>query len=102
MTLIRTPALAGLLLGAFFLAGCTAAQHAVVALGVERVRQAKDAEARVLKVSVCAMSLGAYYRVNTDAERRALGLLCGGNWERPLTADDLRTLRDLGDLLGGP
>jgi hypothetical protein len=83
------------------LAGCTAAQQAVVAQGVERIRQTKDAEAEVLKASVCAMSLGAYHRVNSDAEKRALDVLCGGNWERPVTADDLRTLRDLGGLPGG-
>ncbi len=40
-------------------------------------------------------------RVNDPAERRALDVLCGGEWERPVTADDLRTLRDLGGLLGG-
>ncbi len=93
--------LAGLLPGAFFLAGCTPAQQAVVGQGIQHVRQAKDAEAEVLKASVCAMSLGAYHRVNSDAERRALDVLCGGAWQRPVTADDLRALRDLGGLLGG-
>ncbi len=47
------------------------------------------------------MSIGAYHRVNNPAERRALDVLCGGEWERPVTADDLRALRDLGGLLGG-
>ncbi len=94
-------AIAGGLLAAFLLAGCTAAQRAVVGQGVEHLRQAKDTEAEVLKASVCAMSIGAYHRVNNDAERRALDVLCGGEWARPVTADDVRTLRDLGGLLGG-
>ncbi len=93
--------LLGGLLAAFLLAGCTAAGRAVVGQGVEHLRQAKDTEAEVLKASVCAMSIGAYHRVNNPAERRALDVLCGGEWERPVTADDLRTLRDLGGLLGG-
>ena len=96
---MKTNLFAGLLLGAFFLAGCTAAQRAVVGVGVEHARQAKDAEAEVLKAGVCAMSIGAYHRVNTDTERRALDVLCGGQWQRPVTADDLRALRELGDLL---
>ncbi len=55
----------------------------------------------MLKASVCAMSIGAYHRVNNPAERRALDVLCGGEWERPVTADDVRALRDLGGLFGG-
>jgi hypothetical protein len=94
-------AIAGGLLAALLLAGCTGVQRAVVGQGVEHARQAKDTEAEVLKASLCAMSIGAYHRVNNPAERRALDVLCGGEWERPVTADDLRTLRDLGGLLGG-
>ena len=93
--------LLGGLLAAFLLAGCTAAQRAVVGQGVAHLRQAKDTEAEVLKASVCAMSIGAYHRVNNPAERRALDVLCGGEWERPVTADDVRALRDLGGLFGG-
>ena len=92
---------AGLLLGAFFLAGCTGAQRAVLGQGVTAARQAKDAEAETLKAAVCAMSIGAYHRTNNDDERRALDVLCGGTWQRPLTADDVGTIRDLGDKLGG-
>ena len=56
--------LLGGLLAAFSLAGCTAAQRAAVGQGVEHVRQAKDTEAEALKASVCAISIGAYHRVN--------------------------------------
>ena len=94
-------AIAGGLLAAFVLAGCTAAKRAAVGQGVEHTRQAKDTEAEVLKASLCAMSVGAYHRVNNDAEKRAIDVLCGGEWERPVTADDLRALRGLGDLFGG-
>ncbi|MCH7793832.1 MAG: hypothetical protein IH900_01645 [Proteobacteria bacterium] len=93
--------LLGGLLAAFSLAGCTTAQRAAVGQGVEHVRQAKDTEAEALKASVCAISIGAYHRVNNPAERRALDVLCGGEWERPVTADDIRALRGLGGLLGG-
>ena len=93
--------LLGGLLAAFLLAGCTTAQRAAVGQGVEHLRQAKDTEAEALKASVCAISIGAYHRVNSPAERRALDVLCGGEWERPVTADDIRTLRDLGGLFGG-
>ncbi len=94
-------AIVGGLLVAFVLAGCTAAQKAVLDQGVEHIRQAKDTEAEVLKASLCAMGVGAYHRVNSDAEKRAVDVLCGGEWERPVTADDLRALRGLRDLFGG-
>lgn len=81
------------------LASCTSAQKAFVGQSVEAVKQAKDAEAALLKVSVCAMSIGAYHRVNNATERQALDVLCGGDWARPVTADDVRALRDLGNLL---
>ena len=94
--------LAGPLLGAvFFVAACTPVQQAIVDRGVEKARAAKDAEAEVLKASLCAMSLGAYHRVNDAAERRALDALCGGDWARPVTIDDLRSLREFGALFGG-
>lgn len=94
----RRATLAGPLLGAFLLAGCGAAGEAALERGAAAVRQAKDAEAEALKAAVCAMSLGAYYRVNDAIERRALAALCGGAWERPLTAADLELLRRLRDL----
>ena len=93
---------AGPLLGALFLLpACTTVQRAVVGQGVEKIRQVKDTEAEVLKASVCAMSVGAYHRVNDATERRALDVLCGGEWARPVTADDLRALREFGELFGG-
>jgi hypothetical protein len=102
MTACPFRAFAGLLLGAvFFVAACTPVQQAIVDRGIEKARAAKDAEADILKASLCAMSLGAYHRVNDASERRALDLLCGGEWTRPITLDDLRTLRAFGALFGG-
>ncbi len=93
---------AGPLLGVFFLvAACTPVQQAIVDRGVENARAAKDTEAEILKASLCAMSLGAYHRANNAAERRALDVLCGGEWTRPVTVDDLRSLREFGALFGG-
>ncbi|HDZ74360.1 MAG TPA: hypothetical protein ENH55_16670 [Aurantimonas coralicida] len=91
-------ALAALLL----LAGCSTAQRAALTAGIEHARQAKDIEAGVLKASLCAMSIGAYHRVNNEPEQRAIDVLCGGQWERPVTADDVRALRELGELLRAP
>ena len=88
---------AGLLV--FAVSACTSTQKAVLGQGIEAAKQAKDSEAEVLKVSLCAMSLGAYHRVNNSTERRALDVLCGGEWDRPVTADDVRIIRDLGELL---
>ncbi len=71
-------ALAGALGTLIFLGACTPAQQLALNSGVEHGQDAKDTEARLLKASVCAMSIGAYYRVNTMIERRALDVLCGG------------------------
>ena len=101
MTAPRFRRFAGLLLGAFLMAGCTTAQKAALGQGVAAARQAKDSEADILKAGVCAMSIGAYHRTNNDLEKRALDVLCGGSWERPVTADDVRVIRELGDMLNG-
>ncbi len=102
MTARSFRAFAGPLLGAALsFPACTPVQQAVFNQGVENIRTAKDAEAEVLKASVCAMSIGAYHRVNNASERRALDVLCGGEWTRPVTADDLRALREFGELFGG-
>ncbi len=71
-----TRANAGALLGAFLLAGCTAAQKAVLDQGVEHIRQAKDTEAEVLKASLrlagsgspgCFMSVRSTWLKRQDA-----------------------------------
>lgn len=91
-------ALAALLL----LAGCTAAQRAVVDQTVKQIQDFNDSEARLIKAETCGVRLGAYFRVYTEVEQRAFDVLCGGQWERPVTADDVRALRELGELLRAP
>jgi len=76
-------------------AACTPMQRLALSDGIDAARRAKDGEAATLKAGVCAMSIGAYHRVNTDLERRALDVLCGGVWTRPITSDDLDALRVL-------
>lgn len=93
------PLLAGLLLTA-----CTPAHQAVLEAGVAQVRQAKDAEAAVLKASLCAMSLGAYHRVLSEAEQGAADTLCGGVERRSsaFSIDELRLIREMMVLLREP
>ena len=62
----------------FVPAACTPAQQLAMDSGIQSAQQAKDSEARLLKASLCAMSIGAYHRINSDLERRALDVLCGG------------------------
>ncbi len=78
--------------GAMFLFACDPSQSIAVEGGIERAQQAKDAEARVLKASLCAMSIGAYHRVNDEAEQRALDVLCSGTADSP-DGDDFKLKR---------
>ena len=84
---------------ALFLSGCTAAQRAAIDYTIDSGQQAKDAEADILKAAVCAMSIGAYHRQLSDAEKQAMNVLCGGAQERPITMEAL--LLELGKMLGG-
>ena len=83
----------GALCLAALLAACTPAQQVALEGGMEAARRAKDAEARALKGALCAMSLGAYHRLNGDLERRALDVLCGGIQGALSSAEDLEAIR---------
>ena len=83
----------GALCLAALLAACTPAQQVALEGGREAARRAKDAEGRVLKNAVCAMSIGAYHRLNSDLERRALDVLCGGIEGALSSAADLEMAR---------
>ncbi len=66
------------------------------------VRNLKGLEAwRLSFAGVSSPLLGAYHRVNNGTGRRALDLLRGGAWARPVTAADPRTLREFGALFSG-
>ena len=64
------------LVGLLALGACTTAQKAFVDVGIEKTQDGFDTTARVLKADTCAMSLGAYHRVNTEEEKAALDVLC--------------------------
>ena len=74
-----------LLLGA-----CTSQQAAVVDVIAAKVRAGNDSVAKNLIVTICGMTVGAYYRLESPAERRGVDLLCGGNGDDPITLRDLR------------
>ena len=82
-----------------FLGACTTGQQALLSYGVEKAKSAKDAEALLLKQSICAIGVGAKNRVLTPAERDHVEGLCGGEQERPITMEAL--LLELGKMLGG-
>ncbi len=46
------------------------------------------------KLTPCEIQIGAYHRVLTDVEQRAVDVLCGGDVERPITANDVRVMRE--------
>ena len=75
---------------ALLLGACSAQQAALVDLNVAKVQAAHDLTARTLIASVCAMTKGAYNRLDSPAHRRGVDLLCGGDGEDPITLSALR------------
>ena len=57
--------------------GCVAVD-AYVDRGTQAAKRAKDTEARVLLDSTCAISVGAYWRLQSQEERAGIALICGG------------------------
>ena len=68
----------GLILIGFLvvLSGCTAVQTAFVDGGIKKAQDTFDTASRAKKAALCAMSVGAYHRSNTAAERGAIDTLC--------------------------
>ena len=100
MSKIWIPIVFLLMLGGF--TGCTEiglattyAENKTVQ-AVENQRRTNDALARFQVKVPCNMKIGAYHRVLTDLEKRAVDLLCSGD---VVTADDVRFLRDYIELL---
>ena len=58
------------------LGACTAASTAFVDMGIKKAQDAFDTAAKAKKATLCAMSVGAYHRANTAAERAAIDVLC--------------------------
>ena len=88
-----TEALAVASLAVLVLSGCTGAQQAVVSAGVVKAQQTNDTIAVGLTKALCGMTIGAYHRALSDAERRAVTTLCGGSLT--VTADDVTAIRRL-------
>ncbi len=94
MRRLTSARLIAMVLASAFIVGCAPGQQLAVVGGMQAAQRAKDAEAQVLKASVCAMSIGAYYRINSELERRALDALCGGLDGALASVDDLTTARE--------
>lgn len=61
---------------ALLLGACTLEQQAIVEAGTAQKKAYSDTEARALKAALCAQTVGAYFRINTAAERSAIAVLC--------------------------
>jgi hypothetical protein len=53
------------------------------AAAIEQRRVMNDLQARATMAATCDIALGAYFRELSDAERRYVGLVCGGMFPRP-------------------
>lgn len=63
------------------------------------VKQMNDTEAKAYVAVPCAMDVGAYHRVLSPDQQRAVDLLCGGSGEKPVTVQDVKRARDLMNLV---
>ncbi len=72
------------------LVACTPVSRAFVNQAVETIKDAEDSKARLALQAPCAITLGAKNRVLSESEKRHAEGLCGGNVERPVTAEDLQ------------
>jgi hypothetical protein len=59
------------------LPACTEFAH-YGAIAVEKRRTMNDLQARTTMAATCDISIGAYFRELSDAERRYAALVCGG------------------------
>ena len=73
-----------LLLGA-----CTAQQATLVDVSIGKIRDGHDTTAKGLIAGVCAMSLGAYYRLENPLQARGASMMCGGEGSTPVTIEGL-------------
>lgn len=87
------------ILAALILAGCSAitGSEAFVTEAAQQRMELNDNKARLLKIAVCDMSVGAYHRALSQSEREAVTTLCGG--QRTVTAEDVVSLRALVEAL---
>jgi len=84
------------IIGLLALAACTpttqAAFDAAAGQGVESLKRAENAKARLALQAPCAITIGAKNRVLSEDEKGHVEALCGGSSERPVTVEDLQRL----------
>lgn len=78
------------------LGACTAEQQAFVSAGIEQKKAYSDTEAKALKAALCAQTVGSYFRINNQAEREAVAVLCDPAGVP--TTEPVLTLRDIDTL----
>lgn len=91
-----------------FLLGLGACSYTGAALGVaeekgltavQQKRQYNDLQAEVLKNAPCETTIGSYHRVLNDLEKQAVDVLCGGDLEAHVTAEDVQKITGFLELL---
>lgn len=60
------------------MSACTPPMIEMGAVAIEKRRQMNDAQARLTSAAMCDVSIGAYYRELSEAERALTALVCGG------------------------
>ena len=77
---------------------CSCAEY--TAASIEKKRQYSDTEAMVFQNAPCAMTVGAYWRTLSSAQRNAVNVLCGGDpTNDELSAEEVRKITDFFELL---
>ncbi len=90
-------------LALLFLGGCTAQQAGYLESKTKQIQATHDTTAKGLILANCAMSLGAYFRLNNDVQQQALAALCGGTDEAPtVTVEGLQEFLDLQEYMRAP
>lgn len=61
---------------ALLLSGCSEAGRALISTSVEKVEYGADSAGKALVKAPCAMTAGAYFRLENPNQRRGVELLC--------------------------
>ncbi len=81
-----------------FAAGLEAANREITGM-IENIKAMNDITANGYKQAPCLIDVGAYHRVLSPDEQRAVDLLCGGSGEKPVTVEDVKRFRELMDMV---
>ena len=61
---------------ALLLGGCSAAGRALIGVSVDKVEYGADSAAEALVKAPCAMTAGAFFRLENPNQRKGVELLC--------------------------